>query len=199
MRNMLAAALVIVVSAMPAVVQAQSFELGVKGGVVFATLTGGPEEFSEGTYERFSYDASIALGGAFAFRIGDRVAFQPEVLFVQKTYELHLRGGQWDDPLPLNIDGRVRQNYLELPMLLRVAMGAGGIQALAGPSVNVSLDCWDCGPAVDVGIAIGAGFYGETFTMEGRYEEGLREIYRLLGGESHRNRAILVLFGVRRR
>lgn len=199
MRNMLAAALVIVVSAMPAVVQAQSFELGVKGGVVFATLTGGPEEFSEGTYERFSYDASIALGGAFAFRIGDRVAFQPEVLFVQKTYELHLRGGQWDDPLPLNIDGRVRQNYLELPMLLRVAMGAGGIQALAGPSVNVSLDCWDCGPAVDVGIAIGAGFYGETFTMEGRYEEGLREIYRLLGDESHRNRAILVLFGVRRR
>ena len=199
MRNMLAAALVIVVSAMPAVVQAQSFELGVKGGVVFATLTGGPEEFSEGTYERFSYDASIALGGAFAFRIGDRVAFQPEVLFVQKTYELHLRGGQWDDPLPLNIDGRVRQNYLELPMLLRVAMGAGGIQALAGPSVNVSLDCWDCGPAVDVGIAIGGGFYGETFTMEGRYEEGLREIYRLLGDESHRNRAILVLFGVRRR
>lgn len=197
MRAMLAAAFTVVATCMPAVAQAQSFELGVKGGVVFATLTGGQEEFSEGVFERISYDASIAMGGAFAFRIGDRVAFQPEVLFVQRAYESQLHGGA-DDPFPLDIDGRLTWNYLEFPMLFRLAMGGAGMQLLAGPSLNISLDSWQCGPAVDVGIAVGAGLYGETFTMEGRYEEGLREIWWMDPG-SRRHRAFLVLFGVRRR
>jgi len=200
MRTMLAVAFTVVATCMPAVAQAQSFELGVKGGVVFATLTGGQEEFSEGMFERISYDASIALGGAFAFRIGDRMAFQPEVLFVQRAYELQLHGGaDAYDPFPLDIDGRLTWNYLAFPMLFRLAMGGAGMQLLAGPSLNVSLECWDCGSAVDVGIAVGAGFYGETFTLEGRYEEGLREIAWWMGDGSHRNRAVLVLFGVRRR
>jgi len=201
MRTILLAAAIVVVTSMPRLAQAQSLEIGVKGGVTFATQTGGTQEIGFGVTERILYDASLAIGGAFAFGLTVRVAFQPEVLFVQKAHETQLRGSSPDDPFPLDVDGRVRQNYLELPMLLRLAMGARGIQLLAGPSVNVSLDCWECGHAVDVGLAVGAGFYGSTLTMEGRYEEGLSDTTNLFRGNggSRRNRAFLILFGVRRR
>jgi hypothetical protein len=192
----------VLLAAAPRAATAQSFEIGVKGGVTFATQTGGAEEIeSLGVTERIFYGASLAIGGAFAFALTERVAFQPEVLFVQKAHETQLRGSFPDDPSPLEFDGRVTQNYLELPMLLRVAVGARGVQLLAGPSVNVSLDCWECGDAVDVGIAVGAGFYGSTLTMEGRYEEGLSDTTDLFRGNggSRRNRAFLFLVGVRRR
>jgi Outer membrane protein beta-barrel domain len=136
MRTILLAAAIAVVTSMPRLAQAQSFEIGVKGGVTFATQTGGTEEIGFGVTERILYDTSLAIGGAFAFGLTERVAFQPEMLFVQKAHETQLRGSSPDDPFPLDVDGRVRQNYLELPMLLRLAMGARGIQLLAGPSVK---------------------------------------------------------------
>ena len=59
---------------------------------------------------------------------------------------------------------------------------------------------WDYIEALDIGLVIGAGFYGQLITVEGRYEEGLMDTgLAWLDDEPVRNRAFLMLFGVRRR
>lgn len=63
---------------------AQSVEFGAKGGITFATVTGGAQTHQE--YGGFTEEHTPGLGGAvgvaFAFRFGSVFALQPEVLFV---------------------------------------------------------------------------------------------------------------------
>jgi hypothetical protein len=202
MSKMLTVAIVLVVLSVPGASTAQSFELGVKGGVCFATL---PALADGVENELFTIDAGwaagVTVGGAFAFGLTDTLAIQPEVLFVQKASNLELTS-EPVNLLPLDVRVRESLNYLELPVLVRLAVGGGGFHVLAGPSLNVSLENWDFVEAIDVGLVIGAGFYGDLLTVEGRYEEGLRDtklsLVDLVDDEPVRNRAFLVLMGVRR-
>lgn len=199
MSKFLAAALALVVMSAPGAANAQSFELGVKGGVCFATLPA----LADGIDNEFfaveaRYAAGVTVGGAFTFGLTDMLAIQPEVLFVQKASNLELTGRPFD-PLPLDTNLRNSLNYLEFPVLARVAIGGAGFHLLAGPSLNVSLENWDYIEALDIGLVIGAGFYGQLITVEGRYEEGLVDTgLAWLDDEPVRNRAFLMLFGVRR-
>jgi len=178
---------------------AQSFELGVKGGMTVAAVTGPAQEF-ESVVEETGTDLGVAIGGSFAYVFTERLALQPEVLFVQKTHALRLSS---DDPLGLfTFDERfaVSLNYLEVPVLARVAIGGRGLQLLAGPSINFSLDRNASVDLLDIGLVVGGGFYGRLITLEGRYEEG---VTGSTSGPNEdqgvRNRAFLLLFGVLRR
>lgn len=185
----------------PAAAVAQSFEIGVKGGVCLADLPRLEDTGSEGVLVESRYAGGVALGGSFAFGFGGRLAIQPEVLFVQKAHKERIRSIDPWDPLSLDVEFRSRLNYLELPVLVRFRAGGRGLHVLAGPSLNVSLDCWDCIEPLDVGLVIGAGVYGRLLTVEGRYEEGLMDTGQPWSGRdegSVRNRAFLLLVGVRR-
>lgn len=175
---------------------AQSFEIGVKGGMTFATVTPDTQEYW-GATEEYTPGFGVAIGGAFAFRFGDTFALQPEVLFVEKAHEVRMYTDDPFDPFPLDITVNGSLKYLEVPVLARFAIGGGGLHVLTGPSINVSLD--DSNNRLDVGFVVGGGFYGSLFTVEGRYEEGLTSTSPPLGeGVETRNRAFLLLFGVRR-
>lgn len=178
---------------------AQSFELGVKGGVTLATVTPDTQEYL-GLTEENTPGFGVAVGGAFAFRFGDTFALQPEVLFVQKAYEVRLyTDDRYDpfDPFPLDIAVTGSLKYLEVPVLARFAIGGGGLHVLTGPSINFSLD--DSNNRLDVGFVVGGGFYGSLLTVEGRYEEGLTSTSPYFADAVEtRNRAFLLLVGVRR-
>jgi hypothetical protein len=182
----------------PGAAAAQSVEIGVKGGMTFATITGGTQEYGDIT-EEHNAGVGVAAGGAFAFRFGDTFALQPEVLFVQKAHEVRVYSDHPGDPFPLDLTVRQSLKYVEVPVLARFAIGGGGLHLLTGPSINFSLGGREDGERLDVGFVVGSGFYGSLVTLEARYEEGLTSTPLLLADDvAVRNRAFLLLFGVRR-
>lgn len=185
---------------LPGGAAAQSFEIGVKGGMTLATVTGGTQEY-DGVTEEHTAGFGVAVGGAFAFRFGDTFALQPEVLFVQKSHEVRLYSDDPSDPFPLDVTVTEGLKYLEVPVLARFALGGGGLHVLTGPSINFRLGDADSTERLEVGFVVGGGFYGSLLTVEGRYEEGLTStpIVSLdAANVAERNRAFLLLVGVRR-
>lgn len=103
------------------------------------------------------------------------------------------------DPFPLDVTGRDHLKFLAVPVLARFAVGGAGLHVLTGPSINVSLGGRLNGERLDVGFVIGGGFYGGLLTVEGRYEEGLKGTRpSFANAGAMRNRALLLLFGIRR-
>lgn len=158
------AALAAVLTLWPAVASGQGFELGLKGGVSFATVTPGTAD-SDGVAVDRSTAAGVVIGGALAFGLAGPFAIQPEVLFVAKAHTIEFSSGP-QDAFPIDFRGTESLNYLEVPVLLRVRLSEGGFHALAGPSLNVSLDRGDLTEPLDVGVVLGAGFYGPLVTVE---------------------------------
>lgn|SRR5262245_6013299 len=133
------------------------------------------------------------VGGVFAIlpldqrRLARTIAFQPEALIAQKGARGHSASRD-------NLDWSAE--YLEIPLLFRFGtLGRkAGLFAVAGPGVSIRLTSHGELPLpdaerVDVNLLVGAGVATGEFTVEIRYDAGLRG--------THKSRAIVSLVHVR--
>jgi hypothetical protein len=153
---------------------------GVKAGLNLATGTG---DDAEGLSMKTG-----AVGGAFlCYNITEIFAIQPELLFSMK-------GAKSDEA---DIDGSLKYNYFEIPLLLKVNLPTEGKikpSLYAGPAIGILMsakaedeDLKDFSKTMDVGIVAGAGVgyqmeKGMLF-LEGRYEVGMTTVTDLTDEE----------------
>jgi hypothetical protein len=117
-------------------VQAQTFRLGVKGGIASTKLIGGDAE-SDGPVS--SLTGGIA-GAFLTARLGRSFALQPEILWARKGARVAVS----EDP-SFTFDAEFRANYIEIPLLLQGVIALPGDKVIprifAGPSFGYQLDC----------------------------------------------------------
>lgn len=194
---------------LPAAAAAQSVELAVKGGVSLSSIPNYSEVLRDEGATDIDKRFGAVLGGHIALPFTDSFALQPEFLYAQRGMAGRLPFIE-NERFHLNVD------YLDVPVLVRVGPQTGGFQFLAGPSFNfntaarlitegafnaeedIKADVED----FELGVVLGAGYYGAFFLIEGRYQEGLTNIADFSDFEdsdenSYRNRSFVVLAGVR--
>jgi hypothetical protein len=182
----------------------QSIEGGVKGGVSLATIPNFADVLAEEAGASADYRVGAVIGGFLAFPLARAFSLQPEVLFTQ-------RGLEGDIPA-IAESFKLKLSYIDVPVLVRIGPASGrGFHVLAGPSFNFNVgaqliiggtfndeqDFKDEVEDVDVGLVVGAGYYGPYLIVEGRYEEGLTNTSTLSDDENYRNRGFIALVGIR--
>jgi hypothetical protein len=203
-------ALSFITFAIPGLASAQSVEIGLKGGVVFAQLPDYMDVLRDLGADDVRARTGVVFGAHVAIPLGGGVALQPEALYTQRGASARLPFGVGDFDLKLD--------YLDIPVLLRVGPSSGrGFQFLAGPSFNFNTkaelvldvpffnepggDIKDQVESLDIGVVLGGGYYGPGFLVEGRYEEGLTNVVNLPAvldqTQDYKNRTFSVMFGIR--
>jgi len=204
-------ALLVVCAAWASPAYAQTIETGVKGGVAITGIPNSGEvlDVIVGQTSRESTSRVAVGGGGYArFQLNDRVAFQPELLFVMKGVKLD------------EVDGTsasLRVNYFEFPLLAHVTFPISGYEAvpflLAGPSFGVRAgsrvtsdapggvdrDMADTLKSLDLGLAVGGGLERGRYSLEVRFTAGLTDIANTAvpHADSLRNRSFLVMAGLK--
>lgn len=150
--------------------QAQSIKYGVKAG---ASLTNVTKAGDEANY-KFGFNGGVMAN----FAVNDMFSIQPEVLYSNKGYKV--KDGQNNLRLALN--------YIDVPVLAKIATGATGLFFELGPQVgfraaadikdsNNSLSLNDAIKNVDFGYAAGLGFQAASGGMIGlRYNGGFTNV-----------------------
>ncbi len=174
--------------------------LGVKAGASFANI------FGEDVFDQ-KFRLGLALGGFLTYGLSERVALQPELLFVMKGSRYKsTRFGEYKETMSFN--------YLEVPLLAKYVVSRKPVPVaiFAGPALSLKLGAkvkyeWE-GLAeeedveglkgADFGLAIGAGTeYNLSrtgrFTLDLRYTLGLANIDE--DGGTVRNGTFLFLVG----
>jgi hypothetical protein len=194
---------------LPAPAGAQSVEAAVKGGVSIASIPRYSEVLREEGATDIDKRYGAVVGGHVALPFSDLFAIQPEFLYAQRGIEGRV-------PIVQNQRFQLKLDYVDLPVLVRLGPQTGGFQFLAGPSFNFNTsarlilegaaddeeDVKDEVNSFELGVVVGAGYYGSFFLLEGRYQEGLTDIADFgdeLGtrDDSYRNRSVVVMVGVR--
>lgn len=155
---------------------AQGTQAGVTAGLSWTSLTG-----LAGVPDAAAADAVWKpgfLGGVFVIlpldrrRLAQTVAFQAEALVTQKGVRTHNANRD-------NVDRTVE--YVQFPALVRFGtLGrAPGPFVVAGPAVSIRLASHGAldlplAPRTDIGLIAGAGAATGEFTIEVRYDAGLR-------------------------
>jgi hypothetical protein len=156
---------------------AQGVSIGIKGGANAATIA------FKGEPDASARRWLPAIGAFAVLPVRWGLEFQPEVLYTMKGTRLRGSGA----PSSVLLD------YLEVPLLARVTMHAGGrrIYAVGGPTAAFRLrartrtefsgsteetDISDEVRRVDAGVAAGAGVEFGSLAVEGRYTFGLSNI-----------------------
>jgi hypothetical protein len=160
-----------ILTGLSSAVHAQGIKFGVKAGASLTSLTGSD---SDGTKNKFGFN-----GGFLAnFGINDMFSIQPEVLYSNKGSKFD--GGQNNLRLALN--------YIDVPVLAKIATGSTGLFFELGPQVgfrvaadvkdsNTSVSFKDYTKSVDFGYVGGLGFQVESGAMIGlRYNGGFTNI-----------------------
>ena len=168
-----------------------SAQLGLKGGLSFATLSNAAPDLKTRT----------GFAGGIALNLGrGPVVLQPEALFVRKSATREI--------LPGEESASMRVDYLELPLLVRLNLPAGGVTVfgLAGGLYDIVLSCGLVGGTCpsyvskhDFGVALGGGlrFSGRRgLSIEGRYTWGLKQISEISTGLDQRTRTFMILAGI---
>lgn len=149
--------------------QAQGVKFGVKAGASLTTLTGSD---SDGAKNKFGFNGGVLAN----FGFNDMISIQPEVLYSMK-------GAKVD-----GTDARLNINYIDVPVLVKVATGATGLFFELGPQVGflasakaktdaISIDAKDGVKSVDFGYAAGLGFQAASGPIVGlRYNGGFTNI-----------------------
>jgi len=193
-------------AAVPQAASAQVVTIGLKGGRTYATVeTNDRRVFGDVDRRTGSvYGVSAAIGGGL-------LRFRPEMLLVEKGFRDKTAG---DDTL-LDVD------YIEVPLLLVVSLGAGGLRPsiFAGPTVAFERSCTLSGdfrgidtsgecdlPSIDLnrettdwGTAFGAelafSLGSIALSAEARYTLGLTNFVTDADDEA-RNRVFSLMAGV---
>lgn len=189
--------------ALPASTAAQ--QIGIKGGINFASLTPEEDEDPETSRRRGP------VGGLWASTpLGDRVSLQVEALFAEKgvTFEAN----------PFGLDyARIRLRYLEVPVLARGEFGTAGsaarlfvvgglapaylLSARSSISFEGEVQTRDIGEEIktfDLGLVGGIGVEFGRLLLEGRYTHGLLHINEDDNGDDRiRNRVFSLMAGLR--
>jgi len=136
--------------------QAQRARFGLKGGPSYTTVVG---QHVAGAASKWGFHGGVLVN----VKLNDRFSLQPEVLYSQKG----TKGA--DD------SNRINLNYVDLPVLLRVATGLGGLFIEVGPQLGylagsnasvgsrtplarVTTDFAGSYPPFDLGYATGFGY-----------------------------------------
>ncbi|MGH7503427.1 MAG: porin family protein [Longimicrobiales bacterium] len=201
-----------VLAALAAPAAAQSLELGIKAGPTFSKVSVDDDEGAD-----FGNRTAFAAGAFLRVPLGS-VAFQPEVLYVNK-------GTVVTDPDFGDGELKVAFSYIEIPLLIQVPFGTGigpapyifGGPSLAfetgctfgleGEGVSLDIDCdegeeedlelqrkkFDYGAVFGAGLRVPAG--SGAFLIEGRYTLGLANLDDSPQDDSIKNRSAAVLVG----
>lgn len=140
--------------------QAQSIKFGVKAGASFTTLTG---KDVNSIKSKFGFNGGVLAN----FGITDMFSIQPEVLYSMK-------GAKSND----SNDDRLNLNYIDVPVLVKIATGKTGLFFELGPQVGFlasakfksgsnSTDEKDSFKRVDFGYAGGVGFQAASGPIVG--------------------------------
>lgn len=188
--------------------------IGLKGGVSLATLHGA---LPSDPFVQNGWRLGAAGGVSVTIGLGSWLSLQPELLFAAKGTTL----GSADltdsaGTVVGSADITQANNYLEVPILARVAIPAGGLASpylLAGPTVgvrlseelrltgdaSVSFDS-DYVKGTDLGLALGAGVdvgRGRArWSLESRYTLGLTVATEGIYSDRARNGDLLVMAGL---
>ena len=173
------------------------FAQGLTGGVkIGASMASLKVENEEGVY--FKTKTGVVAGVFIGIPVTDMFSIQPEVLYAQKGAKLE-GGGE---------TGKVKLDYLEIPILGVISLGSGGSSPyiVIGPSFGVKMnaklevggqeetDFDDEVKKGDVGLVLGAGAKLSRFLVEARYNLGLTNVAE--AGDEVKNRAFSFLVGV---
>jgi hypothetical protein len=183
---------------------AQGVGGGVKGGVIFATL-------SDDSSQDVDLDTrtGIVAGAFVTWPIRERISFQVEVLYAQKGAAFNQAG----------IKATTELDYVEVPLLFVASTapsrsGGTSFQFFGGPSVAFKVSAKGSGSfqgeavdvdipddqinSVDVGVVVGAGVTFGHVLVEGRYTFGLTNINNATSDPTEvKNRSVAILAGVR--
>lgn len=151
--------------------QAQSIKFGVKAGASLTNFTG---KDSDGNSNKFGFNGGVLAN----FGINDMFSIQPEVLYSMKGVKED--GGS----------GKLNLNYIDIPVLAKIATGETGIFFELGPQVgflasaklkddNSSQDAKDLFKSVDFGYAAGVGFQAASGPIVGlRYNGAFTNTFK---------------------
>jgi Outer membrane protein beta-barrel domain len=202
---------VLVLASAPATAGPPSY--AVKGGLGIATVHGNLP-----TDPFFAHEPRKGFGGgaAFTFELGGGMALQPEVLFVTKGTSLgQVKVTDWNGNVTGTNEVIEACNYVEIPVLLRVATPTAGALSpflVAGPAIGIlasqkivqqgmdgGLFRLDVAKGADLGIALGLGAelgHGRTRgTIESRYTLGVTPATDASYSDA-RNGSLLFMAGV---
>jgi hypothetical protein len=152
---------------------AQEFAIGIKGGPNFANID---TEASAGA----NYENRTGFHlGAFAQIKGERVGFQPEILFSQQGSTVKYSGQP---------DIKSNFSYVNIPLIVKLYTVAG-INLQVGPQIGLLTsaeydddDIKDELKSTDFSLALGVGWdlpFG--LTIDGRYNWGLSDVNDSVG------------------
>lgn len=150
--------------------QAQSVRFGLKAGASLTNVT----KSGDGAANKFGFNGGVLAN----FAVNDMFSIQPEVLYSNKGFRIK----------DTSSSQRLALNYIDVPVLVKVATGATGLFFELGPQVgfrtsaaykdsNVTVNFNDAIKSVDFGYAAGLGFQTESGAMVGlRYNGGFTSI-----------------------
>ncbi len=195
--------------------EAQTVEVGVKGGVLAAGMQRSDVSIAQMRALGMSSTLEVTGGAFFTLNLGPRFALQPEVLYLPK-------GGDWE---ALGAAIHVKLTYVEVPLLAKLTFPIRGTalrpHLLAGPALAFQSGCevtgqlagfsatMTCSAAsgglvgfkgMDAGVVAGAGLdvpLGQLRGfVEGRADIGLSNIADSQGGAEIRNLAFAGYVGL---
>lgn len=157
-----------IVIALLLTVSAQAQFLIPKVGMTISTTNA--ETFDDGSYfDTFNSATRFSAGLGYRFEFGKLFSIQPELLFIQKGWENE--HGYYGDPEDwYTYTQTFKLNYLELPVLLQVALGPDNFKfhINAGPSIGFGLN----GKHENNLKQMYAGtFYDDTYDGDIKFEE----------------------------
>jgi len=186
--NLSIVALLALFIALPAGAQVK---FGVIGGVNLANLNGNDVD---GTKIDFSGRTGFGVGGVLDVGLSENIALRFAPMYLQKGAEF-----TDTDPDLGTATFAVKAGYLEVPVLLKIALGTSSIQPylMAGPTIgfnlssnlkfsatgiNAEIDAKEITKSTDFDFAFGAGVSfpagANSIFVEGRYALGLTDIAR---------------------
>lgn len=152
------------------------FHIGVKGGANITKVDG--QSFND----KFNY--SYHLGGFAEIGLGNKFGLQPEVLFNQYTSTLDSNYHNIYEDVFSSDQGKVRLNYLSIPILLNYKLIGNFLSLQAGPQFSILMNkdktlLQNGGKAFsdgDFAMLGGVQLKLSAIRITGRYAVGLKNI-----------------------
>ncbi len=141
-------------------VQAQSpVRVGVKTGLSLAVLDGA---INTGA----TYKTGFHVGGMLQWRPSPRVAFQPELTFVQQGTNSEVPAG------PVTLESKIKLSYLNVPLLLKVYMGKV-VNLQVGPQFGFLISGRQVGQSGYYSSSGGSGYRTEDVDVTEEYKSDI--------------------------